>query len=167
MTEDNVTPIIKDKNAPIPLGRRADLLASVLGYIGALLSALAAIWFFLGFAENDKRPEHLFSALALTIILFMFAIIPFFIVARFARRAHSQGAKLPHLLWTVFLMLPWVGLGAIAVSHTPLPIWCGVSIAGIAALLTLWAIVSLVLDWNVKPMNTLHSQQNEMPDATE
>jgi len=167
MTEDRVMPIVKGEEVSAPLGRRADMLAALLAGCGTTISIIGASWFFLGFAENDTRPEHLTSALVLTVILFAFAIVPFLCVFQFARRAHRHGTKRAHLLWTVFLMLPWVGLGAIAVSHTPLPIWCGLIIAGLAALLTLWAIVSLVLDWNVTPENTLHSQQNEMPDATE
>ena len=167
MTDESVTPIIPDEDVSAPLGRRADLLAAILAAMGAGLSIISALWFFLGFAENDTRPEHLTSAFVLTLILFAFAIGPFACVAYFAGAAHRGGTKRAHLLWTLFLMLPWVGLGAIAVSHTPLPIWCGLIMAGLAGLLSLWAIVSLVLDWNAKPANTLASQQNEMPNAPE
>ena len=165
MTDESVIPIIPDEDISAPLGRRADLLAALLAGIAASLSIIGAFWFFLGFAENDTRPEHLASAFVLTLILFAFAIIPFACVAYFARAAHRGGTKRAHLFWTLFLMLPWVGLGVIAVSHTPLPVWCGLIMAGLAGLLSLWALVSLVLDWNVKPANTLPSQQNEMPNA--
>lgn len=165
MTENTVAPIIETKRVSIPFGRRADLLAATLAGIGALLSIAGALWFFLGFAENDTRPEHLVSALALTLILFAFAIIPFVCVAAIARRAHRYGTKRAHLFWTLLLMLPWIGLGWLAISFTPLPLWCGLLMTGLAALLSLWAFVSLILDWNAKPLNTLGSQQNEMPGA--
>ena len=162
MTQDTVTPIIKEEDKAAPLGRRADLISSILGYIGALLSVVSAIWFFLGFAENDTRPEHLTSAFFLTLGLFAFAVLPFFIVARFARRAYRDGTKPAHLFWTLFLMLPWIALGLITAAYTPLPLFVGIIMAGLAALLSLWAIISLILDRNAAPANTPLSQQDEM-----
>ena len=61
-------------------------------------------------------------------------------------------------------MLPWIGLGALTITHTPLPIWCGLIVAGLAGLLCLWALISMVLDRKVEPYNTTISQQNEMSD---
>lgn len=165
MTEETLTPIAQIVDKTAPTGRRADILAAFIAALGASLSCIAAIWFFLGFAENDTRPEHLASALALTLILFAFAVVPFACSAQFARLAYRRGTKQAHLLWTLFLMLPWVGLGTLAVSHTPLPVWCGLIITGLAALLSLWALVSLVLDWDITPANTLVSQQNEVSDT--
>lgn len=167
MTSDRVAPIIETKAVSAPLGRRADLLACGLAGIGAGLSIITAIWFFAGFAENDTRPEHLFSALVLTSVLFAFAILPFSCVALFARRAHRNGTKRMHLLWTIFLMLPWIGLGIIAIGYTPLPLWSGLIMAVLAGLLTLWALASLVLDWNAGAVDTLRSQQDEMSNAPE
>jgi small-conductance mechanosensitive channel len=162
MTQDTVTPIIIVEDKAAPLGRRADLMASILGYIGALLSVVSAIWFFSGFAENDTRPEHLTSAFFLTLGLFAFAVLPFFIVARFARQANRDGTKPAHLFWALFLMLPWIGLGLTTIFYTPLPLFVGIIMTGLAALLSLWAGVSLVLDWNAAPANTPLSQQDEM-----
>ena len=168
MTDETITPIIKpETNTEPPKGRRADLFAAGLAGLGTCLSLIAAVWFFLGFAENDTRPEHLASAFILTLILFAFAIGPFACVSFIARAAYRSGPKRAYLLWTLLLMLPWVGLGAIAVSHTPLPMWCGLVIAILAALLSLWALVSLSLDRVAKPVNTSSSQQNEMPDTSE
>lgn len=168
MSEDSVSPIIIPPKAPTPpLGRPADLFAMALAGIGACLSIISAVWFFLGFAENDTRPEHLTSAFVLTGILFAFAIVPFGCVAGLARRAYARGTKRTHLLWTLLLMLPWIGLGLITVSFTPLPLFVGSVIAGLAGLLSLWAGVSLVLDWNISPANTLASQQDDMPSASE
>ncbi len=138
-----------------------------LAGLGAGLSIITAVWFFLGFAENDTRPEHLTSALVLTLILFAFAIVPFACVATFARRAYAHGTKRAHLFWTLFLMLPWIGLGLTAIIYTPLPLFSGLIIAGLAAFLSLWAGVSLGLDWNTSRVHTLGSQQNEMSDAPE
>jgi len=167
MTDESLTPIAKEADPSAPMGRQADLLALGLSVLGTALSISAALWFFLGFAENDTRPEHLVSAFVLTSLLFAFAIIPFGLVAWFARQAHRFGTKRAHLFWTLFLMLPWIGLGSLAVSHTPLPLWCGLIMAGLAVLLSLWAIVSLVLDWNTQGVSTLASQQNDMSDASD
>ena len=166
MTEETLTPIFKS-DAPIkPIGGRVDLIAALMAGIGASGSTLAAIWFFFGFAENDSRLEHLTSAFVLTLLLFAFAIIPFSLVSRFAYSAYREGAKRTHLLWTLFLMIPWIGLGALTVTHTPLPIWCGLSIAGLAGLLCLWAVLSMILDRKAVSTNTAISQQNEMPESS-
>jgi len=165
MTEESLTPILANpskETSTAPLGRRVDNLAAGLAAIGALFGALSAAWFFFGFAENDTRPEHLASALFLTLSLFIFAIGPFLCAAVFARTAYRHGTKRAHLFWTLFLMLPWVGLGLMTVIYTPLPLFVGLTLAGLAAILTLWAMVSLILDWNTELPHTLPSQQNEM-----
>jgi len=171
MTDDTITRIVETEDKSAPIGRQADRLAMGLAGLGAALSIIAAIWFFLGFAENDTRPEHLFSAFVLTSLLFVFAIAPFILVTLFAHRAFKSGSRRSHQIWTLFLMLPWIALGLIAVSYTPLPVWSGIIMALLATLLSLWAFVSLILDWNVQtPENTSNtepSQENEMPNATE
>lgn len=58
-------------------------------------------------------------------------------------------------------MLPWILLGSLAISHTPLPLWCGLIMVLLASLLSLWAFVSLILDWNDVPVKTLTSQTDE------
>jgi len=166
MTEETLDPICQPEAPSKPIGRKADLIAALAAGLGAGVSILAAIWFFLGFAENDSRPEHLTSAFFLTLLLFAFAIIPFSLVSHFAYSAYGQNAKRPHLLWTLFLMLPWVGLGALTMTHTPLPVWCGLIIAILAGLLCLWAVISMIFDRKERPSNTAISQQNEMPDTS-
>jgi len=167
MTDNSVTPIFSPQAPTPPLGRRADLLAMSLAALGAGLSLISAIWFFLGFAENDTRPEHLTSALVLTLLLFAFAILPFACTAWLARRAYAKGTRRAHLFWALFLMLPWIGLGVIAAVYTPLPGFVGLIMAGLAALLSLWAVVSLVLDWNAappEPLDTKYSEMSGTPD---
>ena len=166
MTEETLDPICKPEAPSKPIGRKADLIAALAAGLGAGVSILAAIWFFLGFAENDSRPEHLTSAFFLTLLLFAFAIIPFSLVSHFAYSAYGQNAKRTHLLWTLFLMLPWVGLGLLTITYTPLPIWCGLIIAGLAGLLCLWAVISMIFDRKERPSSTAISQQNEMPDTS-
>jgi len=165
VTDETLKPIAatppKSADNTIPIGRQADILAALLASLGAIFSVLGALWFFVGFVENDKRPEHLISALALTLILFAFAIIPFALTAGFARHAYQKGTKRAHLLWTLLLMLPWVILGTLAISHTPLPIWCGLIMTSFAALLSLWALASLVLDWNVKAGEILETDETD------
>ena len=147
MSEDTIiSPIAQRAEKTVPVGRRADRLAMILAGLGTVLSIIGAVWFFAGFAENDSRPEHLASALALTLILFAFAIGPFAAVTLFAHRAYRAGTRRAHLLWTLFLMLPWVLLGSLAISFTPLPVWCGIIITALALLLSLWAFISLILD---------------------
>ena len=158
MSEETITPIVTREAAIPPVGRPADRLAMILAGFGAALSIVAAIWFFAGFAENDTRPEHLASALILTLGLFAFAIIPFLLVTYMARKAFLTGTKRSHLLWTVFLMAPWLILGAIAVSHTPLPIWSGLIVAVLAGLLTIWALISLFMDRKSGSLDTEKSQ---------
>lgn len=167
MTTETVTPIVDVEKPTSALGRPADLIASILASVGAVLSVTGAIWFFSGFAENDTRPEHLLSAAALTLLLFCFAGLPFSITARFARGAYRRGTRRAHLLWTIFLMLPWIGLGAVMAIFTPLPLFIGISMSGLAMLLSLWASVSLVLDWNAAPANTLDTRENEVSVTTE
>ena len=164
MTEETLDPIFNPKPSAPSAGRKADLIAALIAGTGAGLSLLTAGWFFFGFAENDKRLEHLTSAFVLTLLLFAFVVIPFSLVSGFAWSAYRQNAKRQHLRWTLFLMLPWIGLGALTITHTPLPIWCGLIVAGLAGLLCLWALISMVLDRKVEPSNTTISQQNEMSD---
>jgi hypothetical protein len=151
MTEERLSSIARDETPPTPTGRPADLVAFGLASMAGLLSLAAALWFFFGFAENDTRPEHLTSAFVLTCLLFSFAFIPFALVAKFAWRAHKTGSFRRDLLWTFFLMLPWLALGILAVIYTPLPAWSGLIMTIFAGLLTLWALISLVLDWNARP----------------
>lgn len=165
MIEDSViSPVAQRVETSPPLGRRADWLAMLIAGLGAILSIISAVWFFAGFTENDTRPEHLASALVLTLGLFAFAILPFAVVADFARRAYRKGTRRAHLLWTLFLMLPWVLLGSLAISYTPLPIWCGLIITGLVVLLCIWAVISLILDRRPPSFDTEMSQQNEMSD---
>ena len=174
MTDETLTPIASQPAASQvetsqPIGRQADILAAMTAVLGAVFSVLGALWFFAGFAENDTRPEHLASAFVLTLLLFAFAIIPFALTAGFARHAYRNGTKRAHLLWTLLLMLPWVALGSLAISHTPLPIWCGLIMVTLAGLLSLWAMISLILDRNTRdtpPENTVASHINEVPDPS-
>lgn len=148
MSDDTIMPVFAPPPVRLraPAGRPADAVATLLAALGAIMAVIGAIWFFAGFAENDTRPEHLLSALLLTLGLFSLAIIPFASVAEFARRAYQKGGRLKYYLWTLFLMLPWIGLGLLAVSYTPLPIWTGWAFILLSSLLSLWALLSLILD---------------------
>lgn len=163
MTQDTLLPISERPPRPaLPRGRSADLIASGFAACGLILSLIAALWFFFGFAENDTRPEHLLSALVLTTLLFSFAVIPFGIVTELCRRAYRQGASKASYLWTLLLMLPWIGLSIVAMKHTPLPIWCGVLIGSLAVILTLWALVSLAIDRKI----LVHPKAAEAQDTS-
>ena len=150
-------PSLPPQSAPAKAaGRPADLLAALLAALGTILSVLAAIWFFAGFAENDTRPEHLASALFLTLGLFAFAIGPFCLVTLLARRAYRRGGRMRDYLWTLLLMIPWIILGSLSLTHTPLPKWTGLLAMALSGCLALWALVSLILDW--RSGNQMHTQ---------
>lgn len=146
MTEDPIQPVEIETVAHVAKGRPADLLATMIAALGTILSVIGAIWFFAGFAENDTRPEHLVSAFVLTVGLFILAIAPFASVAGFARRAYRVGGRRAHYLWTLFLMVPWVGLGILSLTYTPLPVWAGLIATALSVLLVVWASVSLIID---------------------
>jgi len=91
MTDETLTPIATSPTLSVkPIGRQADILAALIAAMGAVFSVLGALWFFAGFAENDTRPEHLASALALTLLLFAFAIVPFALTADFSQKVQTQ-----------------------------------------------------------------------------
>lgn len=157
-----ISPAANRAEKTLPVGRQADRLAMLIAGLGTLLSVICAIWFFAGFAENDTRPEHLTSVFVLTLALFAFAIIPFSLVTVFARSAFRNGTRRTHLLWTLFLLLPWILLGGLAISHAPLPIWSGIIMVLLATLLCFWAGISLILEYRHPPSDTEVSQQNEV-----
>jgi len=152
MSDTPLDPILRSDDPHKAQGRPADLWATLMAVLGVILSVVGAIWFFVGFAENDTRPEHLTSAFVLTIGLFSLAIAPFAIIAQLARRAYRQGGKQAHYLWTIFLMLPWVILGSLSITQTPLPRWTGVIAIILAASLMLWALLSMIFDRRMKPV---------------
>ena len=83
MSDDPIQSLLSP-DAPTPKGRRADLLACILAALGAVTALIIALWFFFGFAENDTRPEHLFSVLIFTLGIFGLAIVPFATISRLA-----------------------------------------------------------------------------------
>jgi hypothetical protein len=162
-------PEVADSAAPLQTlpGRPADLWAALIASAGAILAVGSAIAFFLGFAENDTRWEHLLSALILTVGLFVLAVAPFAIVAGLARAALRRGGRLRDYGWTLFLMLPWLALSGLAIAMTPLPIWFSASLAVLSGLLCLWAAVSLCLDWrNTSAGPNVDTTEDEPEPAT-
>lgn len=165
MSDSSLDPIVTPDTFEAAQGRPADLCATLIAACGVILSVAGAIWFFAGFAENDTRPEHLTSAFILTFGLFILAIAPLAIIAEFARRAYRQGGKQAHYLWTLFLMLPWVILGSLSISQTPLPRWAGYIAIFLSASLMLWALTSMILDRRVaRPSFTQTLSQIEETD---
>ena len=145
MLDEPVRPLhIRETQAP--KGRRADLIACMVAGTGAACALIIAIWFFLGFAENDTRPEHLFSALIFTIGVFGLAIIPFSLVSRMTFIAYKKGGKVRYYFWTLFLITPWLALGILSIIFTPLPFWFGGIFVSLSAILIFWAIMSAMVD---------------------
>ncbi len=149
MSDDPIQSLLSP-DAPTPKGRRADLLACILAALGAVTALIIALWFFFGFAENDTRPEHLFSVLIFTLGIFGLAIVPFATISRLAFITYKMGGKLAFYLWTIFLTLPWLGLGFLSLVFTPLPFWVGGLAVLLSILLALWALTSIILDFVLK-----------------
>ena len=129
----------------LPKGRGADRIAAGVAALALVLSVLATAWFFAGFVENDPEFRASSSALLLSLGLGTFAIVPSAVVMRLAWRAYREGFTVADGLWTLMLMGPWVGLGALLL-RSPLPGWVAGAALGLAALLCLWALVSLWLE---------------------
>ena len=132
---------------PAPRGRPADRIAAGVALVALVLSALGTLWFFLGFFENDPEFRASSSAFLLSLGLGAFAIIPSAVVMRLAWAAYRRGFSLAYGLWGLVLMAPWVVLGFILLRRSPLPWWGPAVALLLSALLCLWAIISLVLEW--------------------
>jgi len=131
---------------PIRKGRPIDLFAAILAAFAGFAAIIMAGIFFWGFAENDTRLPGLFSALALSILLASFAIIPAFYIARLAYKGWKEGLCDKSAWKTLLLSLPWIVLSIIFIRHTPIPLLLSWLILVLASSLFLWAATSLCLN---------------------
>lgn len=126
-------------------GRLADLVATGLSLLAALLALMTSALFFLGFAMNSGGSGELISAFLFSALLGAFAIGPSLIIARLAFRGYKKGLTRRSAAMCLFLSLPWVALSLIVLTQAPLPAYISGLALLLASLLCLWAIISLAL----------------------
>jgi len=121
------------------------MMAGLAG-IGLTASILVTLWFFAGFAETDPAFAPASSAFLLSILLGSFAIIPCAVILRLAWQAWRDGFRVSHGVWTLFLMLPWIGFAVIAAQSEWLPIGLTFGPLVIAMPTLVWASASIILE---------------------
>jgi len=138
---------------PVPLitraaaqGRPVDRLIAGLAAFGGLASLATTLWFFIGFAETDPGFAPASSAFLLSALLGAFAIIPCAIIMRLSWAAWRTGFRQPYGVWTLFLILPWIGLAFVAGRSNWMPGWLTFGPLFIAVPTALWAITSIILE---------------------
>ncbi|WP_284390227.1 hypothetical protein [Algimonas ampicilliniresistens] len=136
-------PIIK---RPPAQGRPVDRIVAGLAAIWLFCAVAATLWFFLGFYETDPGFSAASSAALLSLGLGAFAIIPGAVILRLAWTAWRYGFRPVHGLWTLVLALPWIGLSLMARPSEWMPIWLTIFPLLLATPISLWAIVSIILE---------------------
>jgi len=127
-------------------GRIVDKIAAIVAATALGLSILLSGWFFAGFVANDYHIFGITSALGLSLFLGSFAIVPMAIIMMLARRAYQKGGHIALYLWSILLILPWMALSIICLIFTPLPIWMSTTVVLFALTLSIWGIISLILE---------------------
>jgi len=135
-----------DMPAPANKGRLADKIAAIIAATALGLSILLSGLFFAGFVANDYHILAITSALALSLFLGGFAIIPMAIIIILARRAYRKGGYAVLYLWVLFLIIPWLILSILCLIFTPLPVWMSMSAVLFALVLTIWGMISFILE---------------------
>ncbi len=143
-----IEPVSSQKNNSKPAfkGRLADKLAAIIAVTALGVSILLSGLFFAGFVVNDYHIFAITSALGLSLFLGAFAIGPLLIITILARKAYRDGGQIKLYLWVLFLILPWLTLSILGLTHTALPIWMSLAAVLFAASLTLWGVVSCLLE---------------------
>jgi hypothetical protein len=127
-------------------GRPVDRFVAGLAALGLVASLAATMWFFIGFAETDPGFAPASSAFLLSLLLGAFAIIPCAVILRLAWTAWRTGFRLSYGIWTLFLILPWVGLALIAGQSDWMPGWLTLGPLLFAIPTGFWAIASITLE---------------------
>jgi len=127
-------------------GRTTDKLAAIIAATALGLSILLSGLFFAGFVVNDYHFGAISSALALTLFLGSFAIAPMAIILILARKAYRNGGSVRLYAWGLLLIVPWQGLSILCLIFTPMPIWMSLMAVIFALFLTIWSMISLILE---------------------
>jgi len=123
-------------------GTLADLVASILSGLVAIVSLGYSILFFTRFLENDTHLWGIISAFILCFGVGAFAYIPAGITSVIAWRAYKTGASKTRCLWALFFVLPWFMLSLCLVFISDLSKIYAILICVTAALLLAWAVIS-------------------------
>ena len=124
-------------------GTLADLLACIISGAAALTALTYSALFFSRFLENDSHFWGIVSAFLLCFGVGAFGYVPAAINSLIAWRAHKNGASKVGLIWSLILLLPWLGLAAVLVFISDMPKIYSLPLFLTAALLTAWALISL------------------------
>lgn len=109
--------------------------------LAAVISIVAALWFFIGFLENDTGFWHVLSAFGMSMGLGALAFVPALWIARLARLTAMHGARLSTAFLVILLAMPWSVLGGLLARLEGFWRVLGISVMGLVAVINLWAFL--------------------------
>ena len=113
-----------------------DLVTALSALSIAVMALATGLWFAAGFAATDTDTAQLAQASGLGLGVSLLLAVPFGLVAWWAWRGHAKP------LWTLFLMLPWVLMGAFWILVSDYDWFIGFVPAAVAALALLRAVAA-------------------------
>lgn len=125
-------------------GTLADSLACIISGAAALVALTYSALFFSRFLENDSHLWGVISAFLLCFGVGAFGYIPAALNSLLAWKAHKNGANKTGLLWSLLLIVPWLGLALTLVFVSDMPKIYSLPSLITAALLAAWALISLL-----------------------
>jgi len=140
-----IVPIVKTAKPALTAARGtwADLIASIIAAIAALLAFGYSALFFSRFLENDTHLWGILSAFLLCFGVGAFAYIPSGLTSLIAWRSYKNGATQRGLITSIVVILPWIVLSAALLFVSDLPRLYSLPILITVALLTAWSLISL------------------------
>jgi len=124
-------------------GTLADLIASILAALAAVMAFGYSALFFSRFLENDTHLWGVASAFLLCFGVGAFGYIPAAIISFIARRSHKNGAHKKPLLWALIVLIPWLILALILTFVSDMPKIYSIPTLITVLLLTAWVLISL------------------------
>ena len=113
-----------------------------LAIVAGILSLIYCGYLWAGFMENDTGILHLLSAFALCFGAGALAYGPLFVIAYWAHRSAQVGPKKSWTLLTIFLVLPWMIIGAMVMPIGGIWPLIGVGILLFCLFLLFWTALS-------------------------
>lgn len=107
----------------------------------ALISLVAALWFFIGFIENDTGFLHLLSAFGMGMGLGALAFVPALWIARLARLTMVEGPRLSMSFLVILLAIPWGVLGGLLARLEGGWHVLGIAVMVLVTIINLWAFL--------------------------
>lgn len=146
--EDVIRPVFHDsvntkpsEKPPVTFFDRLTSVVRTLCGLAAIASLIAALWFFIGFLENDTGFWHVLSAFAMSMGMGALAFIPALWIARLARMTALQGARLSTAFLVILLAIPWSVLGGLLARLEGHWRVLGLSVMVLVAVINLWAFL--------------------------